>query len=42
MKHFHATLNVKKDVQLIFLEPRSVPFVIRQAIEEELKWLETA
>ena len=39
MKHFCAKLNAKKDVQSIFLKPRSVPFAIRQA-EEELKWLE--
>ena len=42
MKHFCAKLNVKKNVQLIFLKPRSVPFAIRQATEEELKWLEAA
>ena len=42
MKHFHAKLNVKKDAQLIFLKLRSVPFAIGQAIEEELKWIETA
>ena len=40
MKHFCAKLNVKKDVQSIILRPRSVPFVIRQATEEEIKWLE--
>ena len=40
MKHFNGKLNVKKDVHLIFLKPRSVPFAIREAIETELKWLE--
>ena len=42
MKHFCAKLSVKKDAQPIFLKPRSVPFAILQAIEEELKWLEAA
>ena len=36
MKHFSAKLNVKEDVRLIFLKPRSVPFAIREAIEAEL------
>ena len=40
--HFCAKLNVKKDAQPIFLKPRSVPLAIRQAIEEELKWLKSA
>ena len=42
MKHFRAKLNVKKDAQLIFLKPRSVPFAISQAIKEELKQLKSA
>ena len=41
MKHFSAKLNVKEDVRPIFLKPRSVPFAIREAIEAELKRLES-
>ena len=37
MKHFRAKLNVKKDARPIL---RSVPFTMKQAIEEELRWLE--
>ena len=37
MKHFHAKLDVKKDACPIFMKPRSLPFAIKEAIEEELK-----
>ena len=39
MKHFRVKLN---DAQPIFMKPRSVPFAIKQPIEEEMKWLEAA
>ena len=39
-KYFSAKLNVKKDVCPIYLKPRSVPFVTKEAIETEIKWLE--
>ena len=42
MKHFRAKLDVKKDAHPIFMKPRSVPFAIKEAIEEELKRLEAA
>ena len=42
IKHFCAKLNVKEDAHPIFMKPRSVPFAIKQAIEEDLKHLESA
>ena len=42
MKHFRAKLDVKKDAHPIFMKSRSVPFAIKEAIEEELKQLKAA